>query len=115
MPTASPTASWNTKYGRRRVRHEPPTLEEALTAAEGLTDEVEQQVVLAAELMQLPLDQIRQEAERILRQRSGRTEIQVSSGPRAGAAVVVERKPARRLVAMPAGRAPVLPLRRTTR
>ena len=111
MPTAAPKASWMTKYGRRRVRHEPPTLEEALTAAEGLSDDAEQQIVLAAELMQQPLEQIRTDAERILRQRSGRTEIQVTSGRRAGAAVVVERKPARRVVAVP-GRPAIVPLRR---
>jgi hypothetical protein len=40
----SPT--WNTKYGRRRVRNEPPALEEAIFAARGLTDDVEEQVFI---------------------------------------------------------------------
>ena len=26
---------WNTKYGTRRVRHDPPTLKEAILAAQG--------------------------------------------------------------------------------
>ena len=30
---------WDTKYGRRRVRRDPPTVEEAVIAAQGLTDE----------------------------------------------------------------------------
>lgn len=97
------TASWMTKYGRRRVRHEPPTLDEALTAAEGLTSEQEQVIELAAELMQTPVAEIRSEAERIIKARSGRTQIQVMSGRRTVGAVVVERKPARRVLAsMPA-------------
>ena len=32
--------TWKTKYGPRRVRHDPPTLEEAIFAARGLTDDV---------------------------------------------------------------------------
>jgi hypothetical protein len=34
---------WNTKYGRRRVRRDPPTLEEAIFAAIGITDDQEAQ------------------------------------------------------------------------
>src|SRR5215467_4656952 len=30
---------WKTKFGPRRVRHDPPTLEEAIIAATGLTDD----------------------------------------------------------------------------
>ena len=30
---------WNTKYGTRRVRRDPPTLEEAIFAAVGITDD----------------------------------------------------------------------------
>ena len=93
------TASWMTKYGKRRVRHEPPTLEEALLAAEGLSDEPAEQIVLAAELMQLPVEQVRAEAERLLRARGGRTsQIQMIAGRRTPTAVVVERKPARRIL-----------------
>ena len=29
---------WNTKYGTRRVRRDPPTLEEAIFAAVGITE-----------------------------------------------------------------------------
>jgi hypothetical protein len=87
-----------TKYGKRRVRHEPPTLDEALSAAEGISDEPAQQIALAAELMQLPVEQVRVEAERILKTRNGRSQIQIVSGRRTVGSVVVERKPARRIM-----------------
>ena len=35
--------AWKTKYGHRRVRQEAPTLEEAITAAQGLSEELDQQ------------------------------------------------------------------------
>jgi hypothetical protein len=46
------STTWNTKYGPRRVRHDPPTLEEAIFAARGLTDDPEDQVAIAAGLME---------------------------------------------------------------
>jgi hypothetical protein len=42
-----------------KVRHEPPTLEEAIYAAQGLTTDTDQQVELAAELIDLPLEAVR--------------------------------------------------------
>jgi hypothetical protein len=42
-----------------KVRHEPPTLEEAIYAAQGVTTDIEQQVELAADLMDLPAAEIR--------------------------------------------------------
>ena len=47
---------WETKYGSRRVRHDPPTLEEAIAAAQGLSDELDEQIEIAAGLMALPVD-----------------------------------------------------------
>jgi hypothetical protein len=43
--------AWKTKYGPRRVRHEAPTLEEAIAAAQGLCEELDQQAEIAAALM----------------------------------------------------------------
>jgi hypothetical protein len=63
------STTWKTKYGTRRVRVEPPTIEEALFAAEGLTPALEQQIRIAAVLMQLPLEQVRAEAQRLVRTR----------------------------------------------
>ena len=53
------STTWNTKYGPRRVRHDPPTLEEAIFAARGLTDDVEQQIDIAAGLMEVSADEVR--------------------------------------------------------
>src|SRR6266436_7719010 len=52
---------WKTKYGPRRVRRDPPTLAEAVAAARGLTDDVQEQIEIAASLMDLPPDQVRPE------------------------------------------------------
>ncbi len=52
---------WETKYGLRRVRHDPPTLDEAIAAAQGLSDELDEQVEIAAGLMALPVDVVRAE------------------------------------------------------
>jgi hypothetical protein len=90
------SATWVTKYGVRRVRVELPTLEDALYAAEGLTPDTRQQIHIAAALMQVPEDQARAEAERILKERGRRP--QVVRGSRSHAPVVVERRSPRRIV-----------------
>jgi hypothetical protein len=47
-------------YQNRRVtRVEPPAVEEAIAAAEGLTDVIEHQIEIASQLMGLPEDEIR--------------------------------------------------------
>ena len=45
--------------GPPRVRHEPPTIEEAIAAAQDLAADPEQQVVIAAGLMGMLEDQVR--------------------------------------------------------
>ena len=61
------SATWKTKYGMRSVRVDPPpTVEDALFAAEGVTPIVEQQVVIAAGLLVVPIEEVRSEAKRIL-------------------------------------------------
>ena len=49
---------WNTKYGTRRVRRDPPTLDEAIFAAIGITDDQNEQAEIAASLMGLPLEAV---------------------------------------------------------
>jgi hypothetical protein len=88
------SATWVTKYGVRRVRVELPTLEDALYAAEGLTPDTRQQINIAADLMQVPVDQARVEAERIIKDRASRP--QIVRGSRSHAPVVVERRAPRR-------------------
>ena len=56
---------WNTKYGTRRVRRDPPTLEEAIFAAVGITDDQQQQAEIAAALMGLPYDDVLTEVKKI--------------------------------------------------
>ncbi|HEY7085694.1 MAG TPA: hypothetical protein VH519_12865 [Hyphomicrobiaceae bacterium] len=89
---------WMTKYGARRVRVELPTLEDALFAAEGLTEDVHQQIHIAAALMQVPEDEARAEAERLRKERGGRSQT-VHAGSRDhrfDGRVVVERRTPRR-------------------
>ncbi len=84
-----------------KVRQEPPTIEEAVFAAQALTPDREQQVEIAAGLMSLSLDEVRPHVEaapplppapsaeprRTLG--LGRTETSVRT---AGRVVVVERR-----------------------
>ena len=55
---------WNTKYGRRRVRRDPPTLDEAIFAAIGITDDQEAQAEIAASLMGLPVESVQAEVKK---------------------------------------------------
>lgn len=50
--------------GRRRTRVEPPTLDEAIAAAQGITFDPAQQVQLAAELMGVPETEVHPLIER---------------------------------------------------
>jgi hypothetical protein len=86
---------WHTKHGRRRVRHDPPTLEEALVAARGLSDDLRVQVEIAAALIDLPHDKVMAAAVRMAQRKDvNRVAFTVRGG--AQRAVVVERRPSRR-------------------
>jgi hypothetical protein len=89
---------WQTKFGPRRVRRDPPTLAEAIAAARGLTDDVKQQVEIAASLMDLPPDEVRAEVLKAAAKRKDTSEIAYVGRSGAPRTVVVERKPSRRLV-----------------
>lgn len=91
--------AWNTKYGPRRVRHEAPTLEEAIAAAQGLSDELDEQAEIAASLIGLPHDEVRIELLKMAPKRRDVTKSVVFTGPAsAPRTIVVERKPARRVI-----------------
>jgi hypothetical protein len=47
------------EWSRRRTRHDPPDLDEAIAAAQGLTDRIESQVEVAAQLSGLPEEDVR--------------------------------------------------------
>ena len=84
---------WKTKYGMRRVRVDPPTLEEALYAAEGLTPDSSEQLQIAAQLMHLPVETVRAEAQRVTRPRDRTTP---SLPRRYSGSLIVETKHSRR-------------------
>ena len=91
------SADWNTKYGTRRVRHDPPTLDEAIFAAIGITDDHEQQAEIAAALMGMPLDVVQAEVKKQVRTNSRITSTRVIAGEQgAQRSVVVERRVVRR-------------------
>jgi hypothetical protein len=88
---------WNTKYGTRRVRVDLPTMQEAVFAAQGLTDDLEEQVEIAAALIGASEEEIRAEIARSRNLRQvrvrPRSPTDFPSEPRT---FVVERKGVRR-------------------
>jgi hypothetical protein len=87
---------WNTKYGPRRVRRDPPTLDEAIFAAIGITDDLEAQAEIAASLMGMPLEAVLLEVKKIARSAS-RSATRVIAGEQgAQRSIVVERRVVRK-------------------
>jgi hypothetical protein len=95
------STAWNTKYGPRRVRHDPPDLLEAIAAAQGLTDDIEGQAEIAAQLMDVPVDDVKAEIARLAAEEKAReaaakkSRTLTISAPRRGGqtkAVVVETR-----------------------
>jgi hypothetical protein len=84
---------WNTKYGRRRVRRDPPTLDEAVFAAAGITNDEEQQAEIAAALMGMPYDRVLAEVKKQSRANARVAPTRIIAGEQgAQRAVVVERR-----------------------
>ena len=86
---------WDTKDGRRRVRRDPPTVEEAVQAAQGLTEELSEQIEIVASLMDVSTDAAR---GAVLRMGQRKDVNRFTIAGRAGSprAVVVERRNLRR-------------------
>jgi protein involved in polysaccharide export with SLBB domain len=83
---------------RRVTRVDPPALEEAIAAAQGLTDDVESQIEIAAQLMGMSEDEVRPVAMKAAVQTPVRRPVRLADrfsmpdrneGPKV---VVVERK-----------------------
>ena len=88
---------WNTKYGPRRVRRDPPTLDEAIFAAVGITDNQEQQAEIAASLIGMPYDTVLAEVKKQGRVNARSTSTRVIAGEQgAQRSVVVERRVVRK-------------------
>jgi hypothetical protein len=87
---------WNTKYGTRRVRRDPPTLEEAIFAAVGITEDQEQQAEIASALMGLPYDEVLVEVKKQSRTMARAATRVIAGEQGAQRSVVVERRIVRR-------------------
>ena len=87
---------WNTKYGPRRVRRDPPTLEEAIFAAIGITEDQEQQAEIACALMGLPYDEVLVEVKKQGRALARASTRVIAGEQGAQRSVVVERRVVRR-------------------
>lgn len=86
---------WDTKDGRRQVRRDPPTLEEAVLAAQGMTDEISEQVEIVTSLMDVSADEARGVVLR-MSQRKDVNRLTIVGRGGAPRAVVVERRTVRR-------------------
>lgn len=88
---------WNTKYGKRRVRRDPPTLDEAIFAAIGITDDLEAQAEIAASLMGVPVESVQAEVKKASRTAARSTTTRVIAGEQgAQRSIVVERRVTRK-------------------
>jgi hypothetical protein len=91
---------WETRDGRRRVRRDPPTIEEAVLAAQGLTEETGEQAEIVASLMHISVDEARGAVLRLASKSVDRITITARTGRTAAhaapRAVVVERRAPRR-------------------
>ncbi len=86
---------WDTKDGRRRVRRDPPTVEEAAVAAQGLSEELGEQIEIVMSLMDVSLEEARTALLK-LGQRKDVNRVTVTGRAGAPRAVVVERRAPRR-------------------
>ena len=93
-----------------KPRYEPPTLEEALFAAEGLTDSRSEQIALAAELMDLPHDAVFHKAEAYFKAQKNRVTVEAAHRP--GATVVVEKRAAFAIPRRPSSATPTFSFER---
>ena len=87
---------WNTKYGPRRVRRDPPTLEEAIFAAVGITDDQSEQAEIAAALMGMPIEAVTAEVKKAGRAQARSITRVIAGEQGAQRSVVVERRVVRK-------------------
>jgi hypothetical protein len=102
--------TWKTKFGTRRVRDDAPTLAEAIAAAQGLSDDLNAQVEIAAALIGMTHSEVRAELLKVapVSAAAPKTQSVVFTGSAmAPRTIVVERKPSRRLAAAPGSARPV--------
>jgi len=79
-----------------RVRHEPPTLDEAIFAAQGLSDKLSEQIEIAASLMGLSAEEVGPRVRAQASPRGAVRELVLRGAAGTERRVVVERKTPRR-------------------
>jgi hypothetical protein len=89
---------WETKDGLRRVRRDPPTLDDAVLAAQGLTEDLEGQIEIVVALMSVTPEEARRA---VLKTRRPDSLLIVAGRGGVARAVVVERKSPRRVTVQP--------------
>ena len=82
--------------GAVRVRYDPPTLEEAVFAAQGMSEDLGQQIEIAAGLMGVAEDEVRALVMKAAMQRKSGRQVLIADRGGAERAVVIERKIVRR-------------------
>ena len=90
---------WQTKYGPRRVRRDPPTLDEAIFAAAGITDDHEGQAEIAAALIGMDFEPVLAEVKKTSRIAARSATRVIAGEPGAQRSIVVERRVIRKRVA----------------
>ena len=79
-----------------RVRYDPPTLEEAVFAAQGLSEDLAQQIEIAAGLMGVGEEEARALVMKAAMQRKSGRQVLIADRSGGERAVVIERKTVRR-------------------
>jgi hypothetical protein len=87
---------WDTKYGPRRVRRDPPSLDEAIFAAAGISEDHQAQAEIAAALMGMPVEAVLPEVKKQARVSARATTRVITGEQGAQRAIVVERRVVRR-------------------
>lgn len=93
-----------------RVRREPPTIPEAVAAAQDLADEIEHQVEIAAGLIGLPADEVRPHvlaAAQAKPEKAPERILTAGSPSRAPRTVIVERRTRPPVIVERRGRPPL--------
>jgi hypothetical protein len=93
------STTFKTKWGMRRVRKEPPTLDEALIAAEAMAEDADSRAEIASQLMGVPVEEVRAALSRQQAQTRGRATLVAG---RSRAVVVEYKRP--RTISRPTGR-----------
>jgi len=82
-------------WSQRRTRYDPPVLEEAIIAAQGLTDEIAIQTEIAAQLMGLSEDEVRSAVLKAATQPQSAGFVPAPARQHAKRTVLVERRGSR--------------------